>query len=76
MIFLLKVHLVIEENSFEAVSERFRQFKGKKIERGKWWTEIKGSCDLGSHLSDNDLEILDCSPIIYTLEAPNFGEVG
>ena len=33
--FFLKVHLLIEENRSEAVSERFRQFKGKKTKNQK-----------------------------------------
>ena len=42
MIFF-KVHLLIEENRSEAVSERFRQFKGRKTKDKKCLTEIRGS---------------------------------
>ena len=52
-----KVHLLIEENHFKAISERFRQFIGKKTQQQKVLFRNCRICGgFGSHLrSDYDI---------------------
>ena len=55
----LKVHLLIEENRFKAISERFRQFIGKKTQ-GKivLYRNYRICGGFGSHLrSDHDMQV-------------------